>query len=166
VRRAALLARATCLVGGALLMLSLLALTACTSKDARASVPTKLAFCGGTPQARPAVVTVICTTNSITARDLTWSQWGQPIALATGTAVVDLCAYEDCHTGVYGASPIVLVASKVTRCPNGVRAYSRLQYVFVGRSPFEDVPANFKATNFMVGSHRSGPGNQSVSLTC
>lgn len=157
--------RATGLIAGALLMLPML-LTACTSNDNQVPTATKLAFCDGSPQVRPALVTVICTTNSITARDLRWSQWGKPIAVATGTAVVDLCAYEDCHTGNYRAAPIVLIASKVARCAHGVRGYSKLQYIFVGRSPFQDVPANFKATNFMVGSDRSGPGNQSVGLTC
>lgn len=151
---------------GALLMVPVL-LSACTSAPGSAALPTtKLAFCGGRQQVRPAVVTVTCTTSSITARNLTWSQWGQPIASAIGTAVVDLCAYEDCHTGSYGAAPIVLIASKVTRCPNGARAYSRLQYVFVGKSPFSDIPANFKATNFMDDPGRPGPGNQIVSLTC
>lgn len=160
------MARATCLVAAVLLMAPVV-LSACTAAGGHSSAPTtKLAFCGGKQQVRPAVVTITCTTNSITARDLTWSQWGKPIASAIGTAVVDVCAYEDCHTGSYDAAPVVLVASEVTRCPNGARAYSKLQYVFVGKSPFADVPANFKATNFMVGAHRPGPGDQSVSLTC
>jgi hypothetical protein len=162
------LAKTTCAVV-ATLVLPLLLLTACShaapSKAAPASV--KLAYCGGSAQSRPAVVEVICTTNDITARNLTWAGWGKPFSTARGTAVVDLCSFEDCHSGSYSAFPIVVIASKIVSCPKNPQAYSRLQYVFVGRSPFQGVPANVKFKNFMVGASRPGPPrNQTVSLTC
>jgi hypothetical protein len=126
----------------------------------------RLSYCGGPAQARPDVVGVVCATNSITARNLTWSGWGKPVASAIGTAVVNLCAYTDCHTGRYRAVPVVLVASKIVSCPRRGRAYSRLQYLFVGRSPFQGVPAHMKYPSFWWGSHRPSPGDQTVSLTC
>jgi hypothetical protein len=111
-------------------------------------------------------VDVICVTGSITARSLTWSAWGKPVATAVGTAVVDLCAYSDCHTGNYRSFPIVVIASRLVSCSKNTHAYSRLQYVFVGHSPFQGVPANMKFTNFMDAASRPPPGNQTTSLTC
>ncbi len=126
----------------------------------------RLSDCGSPGQVRPDVVAVICSTNAITARRLTWSGWGKPVASAIGTAVVDLCAYTDCHTGSYRAVPVVLVASKIVTCPRRTHAYSELQYIFVGRSPFQGVPAHMKFPSFWFGSHRPSPGDQAVSLTC
>jgi hypothetical protein len=80
---------------------------------------------------------------------------------------VDICAFEDCHTGHYKYFPIVLIASKLRNCPNGARAYSTLKYVFVGRSPFQGIPANISFKNYITGAGRPGPPrNQTVSLTC
>jgi hypothetical protein len=125
-----------------------------------------MAFCGGSAQARPTVVEVICSTNDITARDLAWASWGRAVATASGTAVVDLCATEDCHTGDYTSAPIVLVASGLTRC-GPARAYSRLQYVFVGTSPFQGVPADQNFSGYMSGASRPAlPANQTVRLAC
>jgi hypothetical protein len=118
----------------ALVMVALL-LAGC-SHAARAAAVGKLADCGVTPQAQPTVVTIVCTDNSIIARRLAWSGWGKPVTTATGTGMVDLCAYEDCAYGIYRPYPIVVIASRLVACPNGVRAYSRIQWVFVGRSPF------------------------------
>jgi len=126
----------------------------------------KLGYCGSSPQVRPSVIGVICATNAITARNLKWSAWGKPVSSAIGKAVVDLCAYTDCHTGRYGSVPIVVIASKIVMCGKRTHAYSDLQYVFVGRSPFRDIPANMKFSNFLFGSHRPSPGDQSVRLTC
>jgi hypothetical protein len=126
----------------------------------------RLSYCGGSPQVRPTVVGVICATNAITARRLAWSSWGKPISSAIGTAVVDLCAYSDCHTGTYKAVPIVVVASKIVKCGNGTVAYSQLQYMFVGRSPFQGLPAHMDFRNFMSAPHRPSPGDQRVKLTC
>jgi hypothetical protein len=153
----------------ATLVFPLLLLAACSHSARPAAVPAsvKLAYCGGQPQLRPDVVEVICTTDDITARHLTWSGWGKPFATASGTAVVDLCAFEDCHSGTYSPFPIVVIASKIVSCAKHTRAYSRLQYVFVGSSPFADIPANISFKGFISGAGRPGPPrNQTVSLTC
>ena len=112
------------------------------------------------------MIGVICATNAITARDLNWPAWGKPVASAIGTAVVDLCAHNDCHTGSYRAVPIVMIASKIVTCGKKSQAYSTLQYVFVGPSPFRHVPPNMKFPSFWFGSHRPEIGSQTVSLTC
>jgi hypothetical protein len=147
----------------------LLLLAACgqEARPASSPPPVGLAMCGGSPQARPDVLQVICATDDITARDLAWSAWGRPVAAAAGTAVVDLCAMEDCHTGSYQAAPIVLIASGIRDCPRHRRAYARLQYVFVGRSPFAGLPAGASTRNFMTGAGRvTLPADDTVSLTC
>jgi hypothetical protein len=167
------LARMTGAVVMAVAALPLLLLTACShaaaSKPApgAASPPVTMAYCGSAPQVRPAVVEVICGTDDITADSLTWSAWGQQVATAIGTAVVDLCSYEDCHTGSFTAVPIVVIASKMVGCAKNTHAYSRLQYVFVDGSPFAGVPAEENFSNFMADPTRSGPPHdQTVSLTC
>ncbi len=156
------------LAAGALIVLPVIC-CACTNSNtsAKAAAPTtKLGFCGAEQQVRPSVVIITCASNAITARDLKWSRWGGPIAAAVGTAVVDLCAFSDCHTGKYGSAPIVVVATSVRKCPSGARSYGKLQFMFIGKSPFQGVPANFSAGNFDFGSHRILPGSAPISLTC
>ncbi len=151
------------------LALPLLFLTACSHATPSRNVSTTvtMAYCGNSSQARPTVVSVVCLTNDIVARDLTWSAWGKPTATAIGTAEVDLCAFEDCHSGDYNPFPIVLVASKIVSCPQHRRAYSRLQYVFVGTSPFRGIPANASFKNFIAGPSRpEPPRDQTVGLSC
>jgi hypothetical protein len=152
----------------ATLVLPLLLLAACSHATGASAVHTvKLSYCGGRLQPRPDIVSVICTTDDITARNLTWSGWGKPFATARGTALVDLCAFEDCHMGTFSTFPIVVIASKITHCSPGTQAYSKLQYVFVGTSPFQNVPANISFKGFISGAGRPGPPhNQTVSLTC
>jgi hypothetical protein len=137
------------------------------SARAEAGAAVRLPACDGSRPARPDLVQVVCASDAIMARRLAWSAWGKPVATAVGEAVVDLCAFEDCHTGSYSAVPIVLVASKLVTCPKGVRAYTRLQYVFVGTSPFQGLPANMNYSNFMFGSARAGmPRDQTVQFAC
>jgi hypothetical protein len=129
--------------------------------------PATMAFCGGSAQTRPAVVEVICSTNDITARDLTWTGWGRPVATASGTAVVDLCAAEDCHTGEYASAPVVLVASGLARCGRKQQGYLRLQYVFVGTSPFQGLTDDQNFSGYIAAPGRPAlPVNQTVRLTC
>ena len=147
-----------------------LALTACgpPATSASAAKPVKMTDCNGLHHSRPGIVNVTCESDAITARRLTWSAWGTSVATAIGSAVVDPCAYEDCHTATYDAYPIVVVASKIVKCANGRQEYSRLQYVFVGHDPFGGLPTKDLAIrNSMFGSHRPGPPhNNTVALPC
>jgi len=131
-----------------------LLLVGCSHPAGPGPAPVSLDFCGGGPQVRPAVVEIVCGTSDIDAGSLTWSAWGRPIATAVGTAVVDLCTYEDCHTGSFTSVPIVVIASKIMRCAKEARAYSRLQYVFVDGSPFPGLLPNVASSN----SSRRRPG--------
>jgi hypothetical protein len=123
-------------------LMSLLLAAGCgtTSKKIAATAPGGIANCVGHPQARPAVVDIKCDDMGLTARNLRWSGWGTPVATATGLAVVNLCEYVVCHTGSYGAYPVVLIASGMLSCPKGDHAYARLQYTFVGH--FDGWPAD------------------------
>ena len=148
---------------------SLLLLSACShaAGPARVPAPVTMTYCGSGPQVRPSVLEIVCGTSEIAARSLTWSAWGKQIATGVGTAVVDLCTYEDCHTGSYGSAPIVVIASKIVRCTRGTQAYSKLQYVFVGGSPLPAVPAGTKYSNYIAAPDRSvPPADQTIGLTC
>jgi hypothetical protein len=152
---------------GPLLLPLLLGACSRASAPRPSAISVRMNPCGDGPRTRPGLLSVLCPSDAITARSLTWSAWGSPVATAIGAAVVDLCAFEDCHTGAYGSFSIVLIASRIRTCPRGARAYSRLQYLFVGHSPFQDLPANLKFSNFMFGSGRPGlPQNQTVNLSC
>lgn len=164
-----MLARTASAVAMVALLASLLLLSGCSHppRAGTGSMRVTMADCGGSPQAEPTVVNLICQTNDITARGLIWSAWGKPVATAIGKAVVDLCAFSDCHTGSYQSLPIVVVASKIGRCRKDTHAYSRLQYVFIGGSPFGSLPARMNFSNFMTGASRPGPPrDQTVSLAC
>jgi len=153
----------------ATVLLPLLLVAACTpaATTGHAAASVTMADCGGGLHARPSLVQVICSSDVITARSLAWSAWGKPVATAVGVAVVDLCAFEDCHTGSFNSVPIVMIASKIINCPKRAHAYSRLQYVFVGRSPFSGLPAHMNFSNFLFGSGRAGPSpDQTLTLGC
>ena len=144
-----------------------LLLTTCGQAARPAAPPVTMSFCGYSPQVRPDVVVVVCQTADITARDLKWTAWGKSAATATGKATVDLCAYEDCHTGSYSTVPIRLIASRIVRCAQRARAYSRLRYVFPDGSPWGPIPANLNTSGFISGPDRAlPPANQTVSLGC
>jgi hypothetical protein len=148
---------------------SLLLLPACSHAAPPTNVPAPvtMAYCGSGPQVRPTVLEIVCGTSEIAAGSLTWAAWGKPIATGVGTAVVDMCTYEDCHTGSYISAPIVVIASKIVRCTRDTQAYSRLQYVFVGGSPLPAVPAGAKYSNYIAAPDRSvPPADQTIGLTC
>ena len=145
-------------------------LAACSHPAARAGggpAAARLANCGSKPEPRPTVIVMVCYNNSITARDLKWSDWGKPVTVAIGTAIVDLCAYTDCHTGSYHSAPIVLIATGLVRCSPKVSGYSKVQYVFAGTSPFRGTPATSKFfSTFLAGPHRPGPSSQALVQPC
>lgn len=156
-------ARATVAAG----LFLVLVLAACSHAAAPVPPPVTMSICGGNAQVQPDVVVVVCDTADITARDLKWTAWGKPAATATGTATVDLCAYNDCHTGSYGTTPIRVIISKIVRCGGNRRAYSRLRYVFTAGTPWPGTPANLDTSGYVAGPKRIlPPANQQVSLTC
>ena len=153
---------------------ALLALTACgpqatSARPDGAAKPVTMTDCNGLHHSRPGIINVTCESDAITARSLTWSAWGTSIATAIGAAVVDPCAYEDCHTATYNGYRIVVIASKIVKCAKGREEYSRLQYVFIGHDPFANLPGAkaLGLKNSMFGSHRPGPPhNNTVALPC
>jgi hypothetical protein len=148
-------------------LLSVLFLAGCSHSAAPVPPAVTMSFCGSDPQPMPAVVEVICNTDDITARNLVWAAWGTPTATAKGMAVVDLCAYEDCHTGAFGSVPIELIASKVAACAKNERAYTALRYVFVDGSPWPDMPANMNTSGYIAAPNRVlPPQDQTVELAC
>jgi hypothetical protein len=148
-------------------LLSVLLLAACSQAAAPVPPQVTLSFCGSGPEPMPTVVEVVCNTGDITARNLVWQGWGKSTATAHGTAVVDLCAYEDCHTGSYGDVPVTLIVSKITECAKNTQAYSTLRYVFPDGSPWPGVPANVSTSGFIAGPDRTlPPADQMVDLTC
>lgn len=161
-----MLARMTWIAAAPLTLALLLA--ACAQGGPTAiPAPVRLSDCGAPGQRQPSIIQVVCRSDDITARSLHWSAWGKPVATGIGVAVVNLCAVEDCHTQLYNPLPLVVIASKLVPCPHGTRAYSRLQYVFVGRSPFQGVSAHLKFSGYISGAARPDlPAHQTVSLTC
>lgn len=144
-----------------------LCLVACAHAAAPVRPSVTMALCGGDPQAMPTVVQVICNTDDLTARNLVWTSWGKQVATAKGTAVVDMCAYEDCHTGSFSSVRITLIASKIAKCARNVRAYSTLRYEFVHGSPWQGIPANMKTSGYISAPNRPlPPPNQTVAMTC
>ena len=148
-------------------LLSVLILAGCSHSAAPVPPAVTMSFCGSDPQPAPTVVEVICNTDDITARNLVWTAWGKPAATAKGTAVIDTCAYEDCHTGAFGTVPIRLIASRIAACAGSKRAYTTLRYVFVDGSPWPGVPANTTTSGYISAPDRPlPPRNQTVGLSC
>jgi hypothetical protein len=149
---------------------SVLALTSCTSSSTAAKVakPVTMADCNGQHHARPDLIQVICASDAITARNLTWTKWGKPIATATGAAVVNWCAFEGCAQGEYDSYKVVMIASKLRQCPHDREQYARLQYVFVGdEDPFDSLPKNVGTSGLFFGGHGpDAPREPVVSLSC
>jgi hypothetical protein len=152
----------------AAVLAALLLLSACSHAPAGpAPNPVTLALCGSSPQAAPDLIQVICNTDDLTARNLTWSAWGKAVATAHGMATVDLCAYDDCHTGAFTSAAVVLTASKIMRCGKHKLAYASLHYTFVDRSPWPDIKGKFDTSGYISAPDRPlPPPSQTVGLTC
>lgn len=126
-----------------------------------------MSYCGSDSQPAPAIVEVVCNTDDITARNLAWDSWGKSTATAKGVAVIDLCAYEDCHTGSFSTVPIRLVATRIAACGKSKRAYTTLRYVFIDGTPWPGVPSDMNTSHYMSSPGRPlPPPDHTVGLTC
>jgi hypothetical protein len=148
-----------------IVVLPLLLIAACSQAAKPLPPPVTLGFCGSNLQVRPDVVLVVCGTDDITARNLIWSGWGRADTTATGSATVDLCAYNDCAAADLVSVPIKVTASKIVACAKDTKAYSTLRYAFPDGSPFAGVPADTTNQGFYQ-DEGLPPANQTVSLTC
>lgn len=142
-------------------------ITGCGHAATPVPLAVTMSYCGSDSQSAPGIVEVVCNTDDITARNLAWASWGKSTATASGVAVIDDCAYEDCHTGSFSTVPIRLVATKITACGTNKRAYTTLRYVFTDGSPWPGVPADMNTSNYMSSPGRPlPPPDQTVRLTC
>jgi hypothetical protein len=84
---------------------------------------------------RPKSIILACGDAGLRAEGLSWSAWGQPRAVATGTAVANTCD-PDCATGGTASFPVTLAADRLATCRDGTRRYTRVTYGFPQTSPF------------------------------
>jgi len=90
--------------------------------------------CAGKLQMKPRSVVLACADANFVAERLSWTGWGSAFAAARGTASVNDCK-PTCVAGRFHSYPVALLAEGRQTC-GGRRAYSRVVYAFVGRSPF------------------------------
>ena len=84
---------------------------------------------------RPHSVVFACGDGNFGFDHLEWVGWGEPHAVAIGSAYANDCK-PYCAAGHFKRYRAVLIASGSQRCPNGTTAYRTVTYAFVGRSPF------------------------------
>jgi len=106
--------------------------------------------CQGKPEVKPTDVVFACADAGFSATKLHWSSWGSASATATGLASVNDCS-PNCVSGHWHTYPIILKASGKQICPSGERAYVRVTYAFIGKSPF---PADAPGTSSAVQTFR------------
>jgi hypothetical protein len=100
------------------------------------AAPTMMALpdCLGKPATKPASVILACADANFTATKLTWTGWGNTFAAAMGSASLNDCT-PTCVAGHVHTYKIVLIANGLQTCPDGQRAYTKVTYAWVGRSP-------------------------------
>lgn len=90
----------------------------------------------------PETVIITCADAGFRLTELLWQAWGAPVATATGTAVVNDCE-PSCAEGTYRRYPVEASVTRLRRCENGRRQYTRLRYSFPQESPFPpDAPGS------------------------
>lgn len=95
---------------------------------------------------KPKRVIVTCADAGFVLTGMTWRQWGQSRAQATGTARVNDCE-PSCADGTVRSYPVRATVSGRKRCRNGRRQYTRLRYSFPEESPFPpDAPGSKNPT--------------------
>ena len=91
--------------------------------------------CLGKPEVRPSSIIFSCADGYFRVENLKWTGWGEGFAAASGTAVLNDCE-PYCARGHFHNYPMLVTASGRQKCPNGLAAYEKVVYAFVGRSPY------------------------------
>ena len=112
------------------LLIPALGATAQAAPNGAMALPT----CAGKPEVRPTEVIITCADAGIVARKLRWTGWGESFAAALGTMSVNDCK-PYCAAGHFHNYPVVVVASGMQRCPNGMPAYRTVTFAYIGKGP-------------------------------
>ncbi len=91
--------------------------------------------CLGKPVITPRQVTLSCGDAGFSVDRLRWTGWGESFAAGRGRARVNDCD-PSCADGQVHVFPAVLIASERQTCSGGTRAYRKIEYAFIGLSPF------------------------------
>jgi hypothetical protein len=118
-----------------------------------ASTAMALPDCLGNPQVKPLDVTIACGDGNFRVENIQWTGWGEPFAAGMGTATVNDCK-PYCAAGHFHSYPAILIANGMQRCPNGQKAYAKVTYAFIGRSPY---PENAQSSKDAVVPFPCGP---------
>lgn len=110
-----------------------------SSCGSSATKPSAIADCRGHLHVKPQEIVLACADANFSAARLTWTGWGQATAYAQGLAGYNDCS-PSCAASGYRFYPVVLIAGGRQQC-SGTSAYARIQYAFIGASPFpSDAP--------------------------
>jgi hypothetical protein len=102
-----------------------------------ASTTMALANCLGKPEVKPMDVTLACGDGNFRVEKIHWTGWGEAFAAGMGTATVNDCE-PNCAAGHFHSYPAILIANGKQTCPNGQKAYAKVTYAFIGRSPYPE----------------------------
>lgn len=91
--------------------------------------------CLGRPGVEPTDVVLSCADGGFLIKDIRWTGWGESFAAGMGTGSLNDCT-PNCANGHYHSYPMLLAVTGKQRCPDGGRAYAKVTYAFVGRSPY------------------------------
>jgi hypothetical protein len=86
------------------------------------------------PKFEPSAVVIACGDAGLIVENVGWSSWTRKAAEGTGTGVAKTCD-PDCAAGGTVTAPIALALSKVRKCQNGKRIFTRLRYTWPSGSP-------------------------------
>jgi hypothetical protein len=96
--------------------------------------------CLGHPVVKPTSVTLACADANFRIEHIQWTGWGESFAAGKGTAVVNDCE-PSCAGGHFHNYPMLLIVTGRQTCPSGRSAYEKIEYAFVGNSPFPKATA-------------------------
>jgi hypothetical protein len=91
--------------------------------------------CLGRPIVQPSDIVLSCADGGFEIQNIRWTGWGESFAAGIGTGRVNDCT-PNCANGQFHNYPMLLAVTGKQRCPDGGRAYAKVTYAFVGRSPY------------------------------